>query len=204
MCRKCRKAVTIRKSNYKLLPIFLLLAGLLFASQQHERQTAQEAVVAKLNYLRENAARKRPDSKPVEFSQNEINAYFAAGSVQLPPGVQNVTYELHPQQIIGAAQIDFDKFRAGRSDNNPLLAIFSGTHQVVVDSFAEGNDGQALIRVNSVAVDGVNLPRFAIEMFVKRYIQPKHPEIGMETRFVMPARVVTATVSEQKATLLQR
>ena len=168
---------------------------------------AQPAAVscrAKIDRLTQNAARQQPDPTPTEFSQEEINAYFASGEVKLPQGVNNLQLELHPGRVVGAANIDFEKVRAGKGENNPLLGLFTGTHDVRVDSEGEGSDGEAHLRITSASLDGVNIPRFALEMFVRKYVQPKHPNLGLDNRFAMPARVDTATVGEGSVTLHQR
>lgn len=173
-------------------------------AQQQQTPPPAAALTAKLNYLKENAARQQPDPAPTEFLQPDINAYLAAGAVKLPVGVESLAIALHTQQIIGTANVDFDKVRTGHPDNNPLLSIFTGTHVVVVDAFAEGTNGQALIRINSASIDGLVLPRFALELFINKYITPKYPNVAMETHFAMPERISTATVSEGKLTLIQR
>lgn len=166
--------------------------------------TAADSCRAKLERLSQNAARQQPDANPVEFTQPEINAYLASGAVKMPAGVSDLEVELHPGHIVGAANIDFEKVRAGKNENNPLLGLFSGTHQVRVDSEAEGSNGQAQIHIVSAALDGVNIPHFALEMFVRKYVEPKHPNVGLDTRFTMPARVERATIGEGAATLQQR
>jgi hypothetical protein len=181
--------------------LLFLLTALLFAQQQ---QKSPATLTAKLNYLKENAARQQPNSTPTVLPENEINSYLASGNVKLPAGVETLTTSLHPQQIIGTAKIDFDKVRAGRAENNPFLTIFTGIHDVVVDAFADGANGQALVRVNSASVDGVILPRFALELFVNKYVKPKYPNVGMETKFELPLRITTATVSDSNLTLIQR
>lgn len=179
-----------------------MVAALL--AQQQQTPSRATALTAKLNYLKENAARQQPNPAPIELPQAEINAYLATGAVKLPVGVESLAIALHPQQIIGTANVDFDKLRAGRTDNNPFLTIFTGTHVVVADAFADGTNRQALIRINSVSIDGLLLPRFALELFINKYITPKYPNVGMDTHFVLPERISTATVSEGKLTLIQR
>ncbi|MEO8727460.1 MAG: hypothetical protein ABI383_15205 [Acidobacteriaceae bacterium] len=190
--------------NPTRIAVLILAMVAALPAQQQQRPSAAGSLSAQLNYLRENAARQRPDPAPTVLSQADINAYLAGGAVKLPSGVESLAVALHAQQIIGSAKIDFDKVRTAGSDNNPFLSMFSGVHEVVVDAFAEGTDGKALIRVNSASLDGIVLPRFALELFVSKYVTPKHPNIGLDTRFTMPERISTAMVSEGRVTLVQR
>jgi len=184
-------------------PVILVLASSL-AGAQPQASTLSHSAQTKLDYLASNAARQHPDPKPTELSQEEINAYFASGAVKLPAGVQSLRTALHSDRILGTATVDFDKVRAGRNQNNPLLSMFSGVHQVLVDANAEGAEAHGTINVNSVAVDGIPIPRIALQLFVDKYIKPKYPNIGLETRFALPERIYDAKISEGMVTLTQR
>jgi hypothetical protein len=98
----------------------------------------------KLQHLQSNGAQPHPDPSPMELSEQEINAYFASGNVDLPAGVRSVVFQEQPGMIIGTARVDFDQLKAGKNSYNPLLSIFSGLHDVVVTSHAYGAKGQGL------------------------------------------------------------
>lgn len=158
----------------------------------------------KLAYITANAQRPTPDPRPTVLLQDEINGYFAAGSLKLPDGVQDLRTELHAQQVIGTAHVDFDRIRAGKHDANPLLSMFSGVHDVRAEAYADGEQGTAAVRIQSASLDGVNIPRFLLQMFIERYVQPKYPNIGLDTRFHLPSRIDQAIVSENKVVIAQR
>ena len=50
-----------------------------------------------------------------------------------------------------------------------------------------------MVHVDSVSLDGVEVPQFVLELFVEKYLKPKYPNIGMDSRFALPARVDAAT-----------
>jgi hypothetical protein len=58
--------------------------------------------------------------------------------------------------------------------------------------------------VQSVIINGVPVPRMALELFIERYVKPRWPNVGMETRFRMPSRVDSATVDSDKITIVQK
>jgi hypothetical protein len=158
----------------------------------------------KLQHLQNNGAQPHPDPSPTELSEQEINAYFASGSVDLPAGVRSVVFQEQPGMIIGTARVDFDQLKAGKNSYNPLLSIFSGLHDVVATSHAYGAKGRGLVHVDAVSLDGVDVPQFVLELFVEKYLKPKYPDIGMDSRFALPARVDSAVIGLHKVTLTQQ
>ncbi len=158
----------------------------------------------KLQHLQSNGAQAHPDPSPTEFTEQEINAYFASGNVKLPEGVRSVVFQEQPGMVIGTSRVDFDQLKAGKNSYNPLLSVFSGMHEVVVTTHAYGARKEGLVHVDSVSLDGVEIPRFVLEMFVEKYLQSKYPTVGLDSRFALPARVDTVTIGLHKVTMTQK
>jgi len=158
----------------------------------------------KLQDVQNNGTQPHPDPSPTEFTEQEINAYFASGKVALPTGVRSVVFHAQPGIIVGTSRVDFDQLKSGKNSYNPLLSVFSGVHEVVVTAHAYGAKGKGLVHVDSVSLDGVEVPAFVLEMFVDKYLKPKYPDIGIDSRFALPARVDTATVGLPIVTIIQK
>jgi hypothetical protein len=158
----------------------------------------------KLQHLQNNAAQAHPDPSPTEFTEQEINAYLASGKVELPAGVRSVVLQEQPGIIVGTSQVDFDQLKAGKNSYNPLLSMFSGVHEVVVTAHAYGAKREGMVHVDSVSLDGVEIPQFVLELFVEKYLKPKYPNIGIDSRFALPARVESATVGLHRVTAIQK
>ena len=159
---------------------------------------------AKLEHVETNARATRPDPRPTVFSEREVNAYLASDRVQLPAGVESVELTGTPQVITGKSKVNFDRVRQGSGSSNPLLSMFSGVHDVLVVSHAYGAQGVGHVHVDSVSLDGVEVPRFVLELFVEHFLQPKYPELGLDSEFRLPDRVDTATIGLHRLTLVQR
>lgn len=160
---------------------------------------------AKLDHVERNGKLPRPDPTPTVFTSDEVNAYIASGDVDLPEGVKSVRLDGQPGIITGFARVDFDQIEEGRGgSSNPLLAIFSGTHDIVVEAHAQARNGEATVHTDSVSLDGVVVPRFVLKLFVEKYIQPKYPDIGLESHFKLENRVDTVTVGAHMLTVVQR
>ncbi len=172
------------------------------------KSAPNSAVVAstehKLQHLQVNGELIHPDPAPTELTEQEINAYFASGNVKLTAGVRSVAFQAQPGVVTANSQVDFDQLKAGRNSYNPLLSIFSGLHDVIVTTHAYGARGEGLVHVDSVSLDGVEVPRFALELFVEKYLQPKYPNIGLDSRFALPARIDAATIGLHKLTVTQK
>ncbi len=174
------------------------------AAAGSSRSAAASRVQTKLQHIERNAELSHPDRTPTEFSDEEINAYFAAGDVALPAGVQSVTFQGQPGVVTASCRVDFDQVEAGLRSANPLLSLFSGIHDVVVVAKARGTGGVGLVNVQSVSLDGVEIPRFVLELFVEKFLQPKYPDIGLDSRFQLPQRTDTATVGAGNLTIIQK
>ena len=187
---------------------FLAVAAWAFLTPYSSAQTRNPTLAAsfqrKLDHVQSNGAQPHPDPAPTEFSEQEINAYFASGNVKLPAGVRSVVFQEQPGIIIGNSQVDFDQLKTGKNSYNPLLSIFSGVHDVVATAHAYGAKGEGFVHVDSVSLDGVEVPQFVLQLFVEKYLKPKYPNIGLDSRFALPARVDATTVGLHRVTLSQK
>jgi hypothetical protein len=191
-----------------ILTAFVFLAGSLTATQAQgvpaPNAAASSSMEKKLQYVASNGRAARPNPSPTEFTEQEINSYFASGKVKLPAGVQSVSFREQPEVVAASAQVDFDQIKAGRNAGNPLLAIFSGVHTVAVVAHAHGEGGQGFVHVDSVVLDGSEIPPILLQLFVQKFVQPKYPNIGIDSRFSLPDQVNSASVGRQKLTLIQQ
>lgn len=158
----------------------------------------------KLQHIEANGVRAHPDSTPTDLSEQEINAYFASGGIKLPDGVQSVRFTGMDGAITAVARVDFEKIRASTRSSNPLLSVFSGVNDVEVQAHAQGSGGKGVVHVHSVSLNDVEIPRFVLELFVEKYLRPKHPEIGLDSRFDLPAKIDSATIAKHSLRLIQK
>jgi len=159
----------------------------------------------KLDHIEANGRAVHPNQTPTVLTEQELNAYLASDQIALPAGVESVKLEGEEPGIVnGTARIDFDKVRAGVRSSNPLLEIFSGIHEVVVNTHAHAAGGQGYVHVDAVFLDGIEVPRFVLELFVEKYLETKKPQIGLDSRFALPDRIDRASVGQHQITLTQK
>jgi hypothetical protein len=190
------------------LTFLLLLTGVLVAGGPAVAQSNDSAAVAtcqkKIDYIEKNGAMAKPDPKPTQFTEQEVNAYLASGKVKLPQGVQSVHLQGQPDVITGTARVDFDQVKSGRQSGNPLLSMFSGVHDLAVVAHARGVNHKGYVQVDSASLDGVEIPHFALELFIEKFVQPKYPGVGMNSQFDLPAKIDSASVGQHEVTVLQK
>jgi len=194
----------MKRISLVVFSLILLSASFALAGALSTRSSSTSTLDRKLAHIQQNGALEHPDSTPTEFSEKEINDYMAGGEVKLPAGVQSVRFQGEPDVVTGTARVDFDQLKAGQRSSNPLLSVFSGVHNVVVVAHARGINHQGYVQVDSVSLDDVQIPRFALELFAQKYLTPKYPNVGMNSRFGLPNKIDTATVGAHKLTVTQK
>ena len=186
------------------LTIVLLSCCLYAAGQQAGSHRLADSMQRKLNHIEQNGKLAHPDQTPTVMTEEEVNDYFAAGRVKLPQGVKKVRFQGQSGILITLATIDFDEIRAGQHSSNPLLSIFSGTHNVRVESDAAASGGKARVHIRTVSIDGVDVPRMALEYFINKYLKPKYPNVGIDSEFQLPDKIDIAAINYHKLTVTQK
>lgn len=197
--------MTASRPRYALLCLVLAVAAAMAAQQPASGHSSNyRSIVQKLAYLKLNAAKSHPDPKPVDLTGAEVNAFFNEGGVKLPMGVSQVHLTSQPGVIDGHANVDFEEIMQGRGKNNPVYELFSGSHEIHVVAAASGSNGVATIKTQTVELDSVAVPQWALEFFVQHYVTSRYPNVGMTSTFRLPLRIQTATVEAGKLHLEQR
>lgn len=169
------------------------------------RSAAYERAEEKFDYITRNAQQATPDQKPTQITMEELNAWVNEGGVTLPAGVERVKFSSEPAVLTAHTRVDFDRLTGGKFSSNPLMYLFTGTHEVSVSSQASGAGGMGTVRVDRVEIDGVRVPRAALEYFVENYLKPRYGEnVGLDSQFRLPARIDMAILGENSVTLTQK
>ena len=188
----------------KIISIFLwsLLSCLIATASSRSSDAA--SIQKKLDHIQTNGRLSQPDPTPTIMSEPEVNAYLASDMVALPQGVNSVKLQGRSGVVTGTALVDFDKVSQGSGSSNPLLSIFSGVHTVVVIAQAHGSNHTGFVHIDSVSLDGVGVPRFLLQLFVEKYLQPKYPQLGLDSKFALSDRIDSAIVGAHNLTVIQR
>jgi len=158
----------------------------------------------KLQLIASNRKLRHPDPTRTSCTEQEINAYLSSGAMKLPSGLRSVNLQEQPGIAIADTLVDFEQLKAGINSSNPLLRVFSGIHDVIVNADAHGSGGEGFVHVNSVLLDGVQVPKFVLQLFIEKYLQPKYPQVGLDSEFNLPARIDTAVIGSHTLTITQK
>ncbi len=188
----------------KWITTLLLALAVAVPSFSQTKSPAYRSLEQKLNAIAVNGSSSRVKPTSTDITSAEANAWLNEGGVKLPAGVSNLRMTSQPGTITSDAKIDFDKLTAGARSSNPLLSLFSGIHDVNVVAQGSGTNGVGRVNVQSMSIDGVTVPRMAMEFFVNKYLKPKYPNVGLDTHFQLPARINTAVVGTNKVTVTQK
>lgn len=159
---------------------------------------------AKFAYIQQNGDKSHPDPTPTTFTEDEINDYLASGRVEIPQGVKKVRLQGQSGKVTAFLTVDFDQIRENQRSSNPLMGLFSGTHDVTVETDAAGATGEGKVHVRTVSLDGTEIPRMALQYFAEKYLTPKYPNVGLDSEFKLPNRIDTATVGYHKIAVIQK
>ncbi len=202
--KRTKWAMSGARSLLPLLAAGTLAVSLTARGQADHHSPEFRSIEQKIEYLRHNAAKFKPDPRPTELTERETNAYFNEGGVKLPKGVTNVRLTSQPGVIDGHAKVDFETITEGKGSSNPLLSLFSGAHDVHIVAEAAGAVGTGTIRVQSAYLDGIELPQMVLQFFAQRYITPRYPHVGITSTFKLPLRIDSAIVEAGRVQLVQK
>src|SRR5438876_7260291 len=209
MPRQLNLSVSRRAFAFSLALAFLALISLRAAQTAGSETTRMQAAAAdtmqkKIDFIKANSEASRVDPRPTTFTQNEINAYFAERRVKMPDGVKSVRFALTSGSVTAYTRVDFDEITASSRSRHPLLAIFSGMHDVQVVADASGEGGMTHVNVRSVVLDGLSIPHMALEMFIEKWVNPKYPSIKLDGEYKLPARIDTVKIEERRGVVTQK
>jgi hypothetical protein len=166
---------------------------------------AYDSAKHKIEFLDRNAERQPPAQVTTTLTTAEINAYLAEGGVALPAGVERVSFSSVPAVVTANARVNFDKVTAGHQMNFFMAKFFTGVHEVVTVAQATGSNGMGSVRVQTVSIDGVNVPTQFLQFLVDCCVKPKYgPNVGLNSTFRLPARINAAVVGSNQVSLTQR
>jgi hypothetical protein len=198
------------KLAIELLPyavLFLAVVVLTAAAVPAVKDQKQlaDSMEKKIAAVRDNGKLEHPRRQTVVFAQEEINAYFAERRLKMPDGIRSVTFALKKDQVFARARIDFDEITRERRSQNPLMYLFSGTHNVdVVATATSISPGMVHVRVESVVINGVTVPKMALQFFIDRFVHPKYPDVGLDNDYRLAAKMDSVVIGERKGTVTQK
>jgi hypothetical protein len=177
-------------------------AGQKTATKSSGNHRLADSADAKFTHIAQNGAKSQPT--PTVLTEEEINDYLASGRVEIPQGVKKVRLQGQSGKVTAFLTVDFDQIKESQHSQSMLMNLFSGTHDVTVETDAAGAAGEGKVHVRTVYLDGTEVPRMALQYFAEKYLTPKYPNVGLDSQFKLPNRIDTAAVGYHKLTVAQK
>jgi hypothetical protein len=135
----------------------------------------------------------------VEVSEVELESYLLFSLKEdIPAQIDSADVQLHPDTIALDTQITFSNNATG----NPVFdAVVGGTHNLFVKGKFVAQDTQGKFDLQEVRVDGIPVPNVLIQALIKRYVNPKYPQVDLNSPFEMPWGIEDVKIEQGKAIL---
>jgi len=169
-------------------------------------QAAANELAAKIAMLSEARPPGSGPLQPVTITDHEANSYLKLrGHEFLPPALQNPEIHIEPEQIAGAAEVDFDELGAmGEKANDwgaRLMAfVFKGKQHVTATGTLSTGNGQGKFTLTRLTVGSTSLPAGFVNFLLQSYMEKQY-KIDLSKPFNLPPHVTHIELASGRATL---
>lgn len=168
-----------------------------------------QTIEAKIQELSEPSSRGPASFQPIVITEGEANNYLKShGAEFLPPGVRDPEIHIKPEDVSGAADVDFDELNRASPVKDDwgerLLAyIFKGKQRVTASGRLESSGGQGKLSIVKVVVGTTAIPDWLVSFIIQNYVQSRY-KVDLSKPFVLPDHVTHIELAPGQATFLRR
>jgi hypothetical protein len=135
-----------------------------------------------------------------EVSEAELESYLLYSLKEdIPAKVDTANVQLGPDTVGLDTQITFSQNPTG---NSVLDTLVGGTHNLYLKGKLVAQKGRGRFDLQDVRVDGIPVPSLLIQTLIKKYVQPKYPEVDLNKPFDMPWGIQELKVEQGKAIVI--
>jgi hypothetical protein len=169
-------------------------------------QMAADDLAAKITSLNSAHPRGPGSLQPVTITDSEANSYLKfRGHEFLPPSVHDPEIHIQPDQIAGAADVDFDELgqMGSQSDDwgSKLVSyVFKGKQRVTATGKLETGNGEGKFALTALTVGTTSLPAGFVNFLLQSYIEKQY-KIDLSKPFPLPPNVSHIELASGRATL---
>ncbi|OFV95200.1 MAG: hypothetical protein A3F68_02460 [Acidobacteria bacterium RIFCSPLOWO2_12_FULL_54_10] len=163
-------------------------------------QAAAQSAASKFQLIQNNTA-SSPQFQTIRVAEDEVNSYlhFQLTSAY-PPGVSKIRMQFSNGRPVGFARVDFDQLMNSMKDPPNLIIryLLAGVHSVAAEGAFASNQGVARFQLEQVTLDGVELPDFAIQYLMDRYVRKRYPNADISKPFQLPFSLKKVIVEDRE------
>jgi hypothetical protein len=147
----------------------------------------------------EDPKHKRGSSR-VQVSETELESYLLYSLKEdIPAQVDTADVQLGVDTVALDTQITFNSNATG----NPVVdALVGGTHNLFIKGKLVAQANRGKFDLLEVRVDSIPVPNVLIQTLMKRYVQPKYPDVDLNEPFDMPWGIESLKLESKKATVV--
>lgn len=132
--------------------------------------------------------------RPVRLTAREINAWLASprGRRHLPAAMTHLQLACRPGWVQGRAEVNFSLLPrlAQGTWVNLAAVLLAGPHQVAAAAqVLSARAPAARLRLAQVGLDGRQVSNWLLQLILREYVLPRHPEWGRNLQIKLPAGV---------------
>ena len=182
----------------------VIVFGTIAAKEEPRKNTqvsekAAKSLQQKIDAIQnaENDPKHKPGSSRVEVSDVELESYLLYSLKEdIPAQIDSADVQLATDTVALDTQITFSSNATG----NPVVdALVGGTHNLFVKGKLVAREHRGKFDLLEVRVDGIPVPNLLIQSLMKRYVQPKYPDVDLNEPFDMPWGIQELKLEQDKA-----
>jgi hypothetical protein len=168
-------------------------------------RAAADELAAKISALSNSNPGSSGPLPPVTITESEANSYLKfRGHEFLPPAVHDPKIHIRPDQISGAADVDFDALgQMSKSDDwsaRLFTYVFKGKQRVTAAGKLETANGEGKFALTSLTVGATSLPAGFVNFLLQSYLEKQY-KIDLSKPFPLPSHVSHIELASGRATL---
>ena len=185
----------------------VIVFGTIAAKEEPRKNTqvsekAAKSLQQKIDAIQnaENDPKHKPGSTRVEVSDVELESYLLYSLKEdIPAQIDSADVQLATDTVALDTQITFSSNATG----NPVVdALVGGTHNLFVKGKLVAREHRGKFDLLEVRVDGIPVPNLLIQSLMKRYVQPKYPDVDLNEPFDMPWGIQELKLEQNKAIVI--
>ncbi len=137
--------------------------------------------------------------RPVCLTAREFNAWLASplGRRHLPPAVTHLQMACRPGWVLGKAEVNFSLLpRLAPGTWGTLAAVLlAGSHDVSAAArVVSARVPAARLQLTQVGLDGRQVSKSLLQLILRVYVLPRHPQWGQNLQIKLPAGVKSVVI----------
>ena len=163
----------------------------------------------KIQELRNPQTNPHEGPSSMEITEAEVNTYFKhRGPEVIIDAVSDVRIFFLPGRVKGSAVANFTELEQAQQGEEEssfsawLLGTMEGKRKVEYSLTLESDQGKARVKIESVTIEGINLPLILVDFMVNRFLEKQYG-LSLDNPVPLPFQIQKVT-SESGRLLLER